>query len=158
MLKRHCRMMLFARIGLATSILLNVVFFKWGLLISLADPLANTSSLLPAVTNASVALGVLELVAAMVLAMAASGSGVLHRLVPLLKYYLMMQLLLSAVTAANSVFWNVFAVSEICRLLVSISMLAFVEVDQDIRSTRNTAREARRAAINGRSKHFVLEK
>jgi hypothetical protein len=90
--------------------------------------------------------------------MASTDSQLIQRLTPLLKYDFLAQLVLNVIKGASGGVGSILAMSEICRTLVSISMLVFIEVDQNIRSTRNAAREARRAAINVRLKSLALEK
>lgn len=144
--------MLLARVGLAISVLLNVVFFKWRLLTAFIDLPLDVDSLLPSVTSWTVVTGVLECVAVVVM-VTASMKGTSRTFITatrFLKYYFLMQLLVSVLALMADGIANPLAISDMCRFLVLISLLVFIDFDEDLRLTRDRAREARRVA--GRSR------
>jgi hypothetical protein len=157
MLKRQRQTMLLVRFGLAISVCLNVVLFKWRLLTVFIELPAEVDSLLPPVTSWSVATGVLECMAAILMVTASmKGTGRTSFIVTrLLKYYFLMQLLVSVLALMADGMASVFAISDICRFLVLISLLVFIDFDQDLRLTRDRAREARRVAGRSRLQKVV---
>jgi hypothetical protein len=152
MLKRQRRTMLLARMGLAISVLLNVFLFKWRLLTALIDLPLDVDSLLPPVTSWTVVTGVLECMAATVIVTASmkGTSRTFTTVTRFLKYYFLMQLLISVLALLADGVTSVFVISDICRFLVLISLLAFIDFDQDLRLTRDRVREARRGAAKSR--------
>jgi hypothetical protein len=152
MLKRQRQTMLLVRIGLAISVLLNVALFKWRLLTTFINLPLDVDSLLPPVTSWTAATGMLECMAAILMVTASmKGTGrTFFTVTRLLKYYFLMQLLFSVLALMTDGMTSVFAISDICRLLVLIPLLVFIDFDQDVRLTRDRAREARRVA--GRSR------
>jgi hypothetical protein len=151
MLKRQRQTMLLVRVGLAISVLLNVALLKWRLLTAFIDLPIDVESLLPSVTSWTVVTGVLECMASIVM-LAASMKGksrIFIMFTRFLKYYFLMQLLISVLALLADGMASVFAISDICRFLVLISLLVFIDFDQDLRLRRDRAREARRVA--GRS-------
>jgi hypothetical protein len=154
MLKRQRRTMLLVRIGLASSVCLNVFLFKWRLLAFFVELPADVDSLLPPITSWTVATGVLESIAAILLATASMNreSGISFLATRLLKYYFFMQLVIGVLALMVDGTASLLAISDICRFLVLISLLVFIEFDQDLRLTRDRVREARRAAHKNRVK------
>ena len=152
MLKRQRQTMLLVRVGLAISICLNVVFFKWRLLAAFIVLPLDVDALLPPVTAWTVVTGALECVAAVVMVTASmkGTSRTFITVTQVLKYYFLMQLLVSVLALLTNGVASVFAISDICRFLVLISLLVFIDFDQDLGLTRDRAREARREA--GRSR------
>jgi hypothetical protein len=142
MLKRQRQTMLLVRIGLAISVLLNVAVLKWRLLTAFIDLPLDVDSLLPSVTSWTVVTGVLECMAAIVM-VAASMKGTSRTFITVtrfLKYYFLMQLLISVLALLADGMASVFAISDICRFLVLISLLVFIDFDQDLRLARDRAR------------------
>jgi hypothetical protein len=152
MLKRQRRTMLLVRIGLAISVCLNVVFFKWRLLAAFVDLPADAGSLLPPVTAWTVSTGVFEFIAALLLvtALTKGKGGVFLVATRLLKYYFLMQLIVSVLGLIADGAASPLVISDICRFLASMSLLALIDFDQDLRLTRDRARDVRRAALKNR--------
>jgi hypothetical protein len=148
MLKRQRRTMLLVRLGLAISVCLNVVFFKWRLLAAFVDLPDDAGSLFPSVTSWTVSTGVCEFIAAVLLATASTKGkgGVFFVATRLLKYYFLIQLIVSVLALIANGVASPSVISDICRFLVLISLLVLMDFDQTLRLTRDRAREARRGA------------
>jgi hypothetical protein len=148
MLKRQRRTMLLVRIGLAISMLLNVALLNWRLLTAFIDLPLDVDSLLPPVTSWTVVTGMVECAAVIVMVMASmkGASKTFITVTRFLKYYFLMQLLVSVLALTADGMTIVLAISDICRFLVLISLLVFIDFDQDLRLTIDRAREARRVA------------
>jgi hypothetical protein len=70
----------------------------------------------------------------------------------LLKYYFLMQLIASVLALIANGVASPLVISDICRFLVLISLLVFLDFDQDLRTTRDRARDTRRAALKSTEK------
>lgn len=151
MLDRQRKTMQLARAGLAISVCLNVLFFRWSLAAAFVDLPADTISRLPPVTSWSVFTGLFEVITAFLLATASTrgnGKGAVFSVTTrLLKIYFVMQLIVGVVALMVDGMGNPFAVTDLCRFLALISLLMLIEVDHEVTVTRDRARMARRAAM-----------
>jgi hypothetical protein len=152
MLKRQRRAMRLVRIGLAISVCLSVVLFKWRLLAAFVELPVEGDFSLPPVTGFTIATGAFEFIAATLLATASMNgeSKIFFLATRLLKYYFLMQLLVSVLALMADGIANPLAISDMCRFLVLISLLAFLDVERDVRLTRDRARAARRGIAKSR--------
>jgi len=149
MLKRQRRTLLLVRIGLAISVCLNVVFFKSKLLAAFVDLRVDADSLFPPITNWTVVTGALECMAVIVM-VTASVSGASRAFVTvtrLLKYYFLVQLIVSVLELIADRAVGPLLISDICRFLALISLLVLIDFQHDSSVTRGRGREARRAAL-----------
>ncbi len=152
MLKRQHYTMRLVRGGLAISVLLHVLIFKWALLTAFVDLPVDVDSLFPPVTSWTIATGILEFIAAILMATASTKgkSSIFILANRWLKYCFLMQLVVSSLALAVSGIANPLVLSDLCRFLVLISLLVLIDFDHGLTSTRDQARLARRAALKNR--------
>lgn len=140
-----------ARIGLALSVCLNVIFFRWSLVAAFVDLPVDAALRFPPVTSWSVFTGSFEVITAVLLAtvsMRGNWNGAVFAVATrLLKFYFVMQLIVGVLALMVDGMGNPFAITDLCRFIALVSLLILIEADHEVAITRDRARTARRAAM-----------